>query len=155
MVPKGETMAAKHMGEQTLMDTDDGGRIHFGPQPNTAPEVHVAPDSGRPPLSKEGGEPTPPVTSVHPEAPDRLLEALRGASIVEEHRTLMSTVIEKIQSAKSGLTEACTSLLTGFEVSNIIVQRMSQCRQYRLILCPVFERKNRTEDQIIFHRSLI
>ena len=58
------------------------------------------------------------VASVHPEAPDNLLEALRGASIDEEHRTIMSAVIEKVQSAKSGLTEACASLLTGFEVSN-------------------------------------
>lgn len=60
----------------------------------------------------------PPVTSVQPETPDNLLEALRGASIVDEHRVLMGTVIEKVQSAKSGLAEACTSLLTGFEVSN-------------------------------------
>ena len=53
-VPKGETSVAEHMGEQTPMDTDDGGHIQFGPQPNTAPEAHVAPDSGRPPLSKRG-----------------------------------------------------------------------------------------------------
>ena len=46
-----------------------------------------------------------------------MLEALQGASIVEEHHTLMGTVIEKIQAAKSGLTEACARLLTGFEVS--------------------------------------
>ena len=52
------------------------------------------------------------------EAPDCLLEALRGASMDEDHRTLMSAVIQKVLSAKSGLTEACTSLLTGFEVSN-------------------------------------
>ena len=58
-----------------------------------------------------------PMTSVHPEASDNLLEMLRIASIDEEHHTLMSTVIEKVRSAKSGLTEACTSLLTGFEVS--------------------------------------
>ena len=57
-------------------------------------------------------------TSVAPEASDCLLEALRGASMDEEHRTLMSAVIQKVLSAKSGLTEACTSLLTGFEVSN-------------------------------------
>ena len=50
------------------------------------------------------------------EAPDNLLEALNGASIDEEHRTVMSAVIQKVQSAKSGLTEAYTSLLTGFEV---------------------------------------
>ena len=62
------------------------------------------------------------MTSVHTEAPDKLLEALRGAAIDEEHRTLMSMVIKKVQSAKSGLTEACASLLTGFEVSNKISQ---------------------------------
>ena len=57
------------------------------------------------------------VTSIHLEAPDTMLEALRIASIGEEHRIIMSAVIQKVQSAKSGLTEACTSLLTGFEVS--------------------------------------
>ena len=34
----------------------------------------------------------------------------------QEHRTMMSAVIRKVQLAKSGLTEACSSLLTGFEV---------------------------------------
>ena len=58
-----------------------------------------------------------PAASVQPEVPDSLLEALNGASIDEAHRTIMSAVIQKVQSAKSGLTEACTSLLTGFEVS--------------------------------------
>ena len=58
------------------------------------------------------------MTSVAPEAPDSLLGVLRGASMFEQHRTLMSAVIQKVQSAKSGLTEACTSLLTGLEVSN-------------------------------------
>ena len=58
-----------------------------------------------------------PVSSVYPEAPDNLLEALRGASIDEEHNTIMSAVVEKVQSAKNGLTEACASLLTGFEAS--------------------------------------
>ena len=57
------------------------------------------------------------VSSVHPEAPDNLLEVLRGASIDEEHCAIMSAVIQKVQSTKSGLTEACASLLTGFEVS--------------------------------------
>ena len=104
------------------MDSDNGGRSQFGPELNTALETQVVPDSGRQPLSKEG-EPPVPVTSVHPEALDNLLEALRSASIDEEHRTLMSTVIEKVRSAKSGLTEACASLLTGFEVSNKIVRK--------------------------------
>ena len=76
----------------------------------------MVPDSGRRPPTKRGKPPVP-VTSVYPEAPDNLLGALRSASINEEHRTIMSAVIEKVQSAKSGLTEACASLLTGFEVS--------------------------------------
>ena len=59
----------------------------------------------------------PPVTPVQPGAPDNLLEAQRGASIVDEHHVIMGTVIERVQSAKSGLTEASSSLLTGFEVS--------------------------------------
>ena len=48
------------------------------------------------------------------------MDALQRASIVEEHRTLMSTVVERVQSAKSGLNEAFTSLLTGFEVCDVI-----------------------------------
>ena len=89
----------------------------FSLQPNTAPEPPVVPDYVRRPLAK-GGEPSVPMAFVHPEASDNLLEALRGASIDEEHCTIMSAVVKKVQSAKSGLTEACASLLTGFEVSN-------------------------------------
>ena len=62
--------------------------------------------------------PIPPVTSVQPKAPDNLLEALRGTSILEEHCILMGKVVERVRSVKSGLTEACISLLTGFEVSD-------------------------------------
>ena len=100
------------------MDTDNGGHIQFGPQPNTIPETYTAPESGKQVPLKEGGAPIPPVSSVHPEAPDNLLEALRGASIMEEHRILMGMVVGRVQFVKSGLTEACTSLLTGFEVSD-------------------------------------
>ena len=99
------------------METGDGGHVQFGPQPNTVPETYTAPKSGQQPPSLEGGVPIPLVTSVQPEAPDTLLEALRSASIVEEHHTLVGAVIEKIQSVKSRLIEACASLLTGFEVS--------------------------------------
>ena len=56
---------------------------------------------------------------VHPGAPNNLMEALRGASVVDEHRVLMGAVTEKVQSAKSGLNEACSNLLIGFEVSDI------------------------------------
>ena len=86
-----------------------------GPGPDTAPEPPTVPESDRRRLHKKG-EPTPPATSIQPEAPDNLLEVLNGASINEEHRTIMSAVIQKVQSAKSGLTEACASLLIGFEV---------------------------------------
>ena len=86
-----------------------------GPGPDTAPEPLLVPESGRRPPSKKG-KPMLPVISVQPEAPDNLLEVLNGASIDEEHRTVMRAVIRKVQSAKSELTEACTSLLIGFEV---------------------------------------
>ena len=82
------------------------------------------PDAGRtrgktPMGSNAGGSKSVSMAFVHPGSLDNLLEVLRGASIDEEHRTIMSAVVQKVQSAKSGLTEACTSLLTGFEVSKI------------------------------------
>ena len=86
-----------------------------GPGPDTAPKHSVIPESARRPPRKKG-KPTMPVASVQPEAPDNLLEVLNGASIDEEHCAIMSAVIQKVQSAKSGLTEAYASLLTGFEV---------------------------------------
>ena len=115
---RGETVPEAPQGD--LPDSRSKGSkaprgSKFGPQPDTAPEPPVVPDSGRQPPSNRGKLPVP-VTSVHPEAPDDLLGALRGASIDEEHCTIMSAVIKKVQSAKSGLTGACASLLTGFEV---------------------------------------
>ena len=115
------------MGEKAPMGTGSGGQVLFGPQPNTIPETYTAPESSQWPSPKGGGVPVPRVTSVQLEAPNSLLEALRGASIVDEHRALMGTVIEKVQSAKGGLTEACTSLLIGFEVT--IVGKISQYGQ--------------------------
>ena len=90
-----------------------GNLPDFGP--DSASEPTVVPESGGWPLRKKGKTVTP-AASVQPEAPDNLLEALNGASIKEEHRTIMSAVIQKVQLTKSGLTEACSSLLTGFEV---------------------------------------
>ena len=100
----------------------------FGPQPNTAPEPSVVPDSGRRPPVKRGKPPVP-VASVHPEAPDNLLEVLRGASIDKEHRTIMSAVIEKVLFAKNRLTEACVNLLIGFDVSNKNIGKILLHRQ--------------------------
>ena len=122
VAPKDDSSAG-HMGEKAPMGTGDGGKIPFGPQPDTIPETYTAPESSERPSPKEGGVHVPLVTSVQPEAPDNLLEALRGASIMEEHCILMGMVIERVQSTKSGLTEAYASLLTGFEVCDIIMKK--------------------------------
>ena len=107
--PQGDLPDSRRKGDEAPKGSKSG------PGLDTAPEPSVVPKSGsRPPRKK--GKPTTLVTSVQLEAPDNLLETLNGASIDEEHRTVMSAVIQKVQSAKSGLTEACTSLLTGFEV---------------------------------------
>ena len=99
--------------EEEAPEVPQGNLPDFAP--DSALEPVVAPKSGGRPL-REKGETATPMASVQPKAPDNLLETLNGASIDEEHRTVMSAVIQKVQSAKSGLTEACTSLLTGFEV---------------------------------------
>ena len=52
--------------------------------------------------------------------PDALMDILQHASISEEHRTLMGTVLERVRSVKSGLNEAFSSLLRGFEVRSVI-----------------------------------
>ena len=115
--PQGDTPGAGCTRGKTPLGPNAGGS-KSGPKPNTAPKPPVVPDSVRQPLAK-GGKPSVPMASVHPEASDNLLEVLRGASIDEEHRTIMSTVIQKVQLVKSGLTEACSSLLTGFEVRSL------------------------------------
>ena len=51
---------------------------------------------------------------------DALRDLLEQAIISKEHRTLMGTVMERISSAESGLHEAFMSLLTGFEVHEIM-----------------------------------
>ena len=64
---------------------------------------------------------TPVVDSEDPVAPEMLTDMLRQASILEEHRALMVTVVEKVLSTKSGLNEAFTSLLRGFEVCDVML----------------------------------
>ena len=51
---------------------------------------------------------------------DTLTGLLEQAALLEDHHSLMSTVLGKISSATSGLNEAFTSLLKGFEVYNEI-----------------------------------
>lgn len=107
------------------MDVDGGSYLELGSQPDTIPETSTAPESGRQPPSAGGGAPIPPATFVQPEVSDTLSAALKSAPIVEEHRVLMGAVIEKIQSAESGLNEACINLITGFEVCFVRFRRMS------------------------------
>ena len=83
--PQGNLPDYGLMGDQTPKGSKSG------PGPDSAPEPSVVPESGRRPLHKKGETATP-VTSVQPEALDNLLEALNGASIDEEHRTVMSEI---------------------------------------------------------------
>lgn len=76
--------------EEEAPEVPQGNLLDFGP--DSAPEPAVVPESGGRPLRKKGKTVTP-AASVQPEAPDNLLEALNGASIKEEHRTVMSAVI--------------------------------------------------------------
>ena len=59
--------------------------------------------------------------SEDPRVPETLTDMLQRASVSEEHRALMVTVVEKVVSAKSGLNEAFTSLLRGFEVCDVVL----------------------------------
>ena len=102
-----------------------GSHLEFGPQPDAIPETNTSPESSRRPPSAGGGVPVPPAISVQPEVPDVLLAAQKSASIVDEHRALMGAVIEKIQSAESGLNEACISLIRGLEVCFMRFRRVS------------------------------
>ena len=59
---------------------------------------------------------------------DALKDLLEQAAISEAHRTLMSTVVERISYAESGLHEDFMSLLIGFEVREIICDSTAHVR---------------------------
>ena len=65
------------------------------------------------PDPKKGRQTSPAPSGARSEG---LKDLLGRASILEEHRMLMNTVIGRISSVESGLYEAARSLLTGFEV---------------------------------------
>ena len=78
-----------------------------------AEDSYVAPRVSPRPAFERGRGTSPATSGARPEE----LKILLGrASISEEHRALMGTVIERISSAESGLHGAVKSLLTGFEV---------------------------------------
>ena len=124
--PGGQTSGSGDMGEKIPMGVVGGGHFEFGSPPDAILETNTAPESSRRPPSAGGGVPVSPAISVQPEVSDALLAALKSASIVDEHRALMGAVIEKIQSAESGLNESCISLIKGFEVCFMRFRRVSE-----------------------------
>ena len=83
------------------------------PNPAVAEGGYAAPRGSPRPAFERGHGMSPTPSGARPEE----LKILLGqASISEEHRALMGTVIERISPAESGLHEAVKSLLTGFEV---------------------------------------
>ena len=77
----------------------------------------MAPQGPPCPAFEEGHRTSPAPSGARSE---ELKDLLGRASISEEHRALMGTVIERFSSAESGLHEAGRSLLTGFEVREIM-----------------------------------
>ena len=81
-VPLGAEVGSQegtHQGEAP--EAPQGGLPDFAPDSTSEPVV--VPESGRRPPRKKGKTVTP-AASIQPEAPDNLLEALKGASIEEE-----------------------------------------------------------------------
>ena len=84
------------------------------PRPESNTSAALSPERSAP----KGGNKKGPVQSGN--RPDTLTGLLEQVVLSEDHRALMGTVFEKIPSATSGLNEAVTSLLKGFEVHNEI-----------------------------------
>ena len=86
------------------------------PNPAWAEDNYVAPQGSPRPAFETGHRTSPAPFGARSE---ELKNLLGRASISEEHRALMGTVIERISSADSRLHEVVRSLLTGFEVRGI------------------------------------
>ena len=100
------------------------------PRPEGNPSATWSPEYSAP---KGSNRKSPGLSGAQP---DILMGILEQAAISEEHRTLMGTVVERISSAKSGLHEAFTSLLRGFEVRKVIYKFFdgtahARCALYR------------------------
>ena len=90
------------------MDPPDPARPEGNPMATQSPQYPALEGSNQKSLAPSG------VRS------DVLRELVGRADISEEHRMLMGTMMEKISSAESGLHEAFMSLLTGFEVHEMM-----------------------------------
>ena len=100
------------------------------PKPEANTSVTLSPER----LAPTGGDEKGPAQfSVRSDVLTGLLER---STLSEEHRSLMSMVLMKISSATSGLNEAFTSLLKGFEVCSENAQffgyeARARCDPYR------------------------
>ena len=82
------------------------------------------------PAPKESFRRSPGLSGTHPYT---IMGLLERAAISETHRAL-GTIVERISSVKSGLNEAFTSLLRGFEVCKKCIFDVSahaKCALYR------------------------
>ena len=87
------------------------------PDPVRPEDNPIVTRSPQHPALEEGRQKSPAPSGMRSGA---LRDRLKRATISEEHRTLMGTVMERISSAESGLHDTFMSLLTGFEVRKII-----------------------------------
>ena len=151
------------------MSSSSGDLLPEMMESETPPSDSSAPEAGDPEVSSWRASPGPvrpedsPVDPRSPQCPaleeiiqkrlapsgvrsDVLRELVGRASISEEHRMLMGTVMERISSTESGLHEAFMSLLTGFEVCEIICDSTAN-----VIVAPetlVAVKRKQTEDHI-------
>ena len=93
----------------------------------TPPPVVPSCEAGDPEVSSRRISRNPDFEKGHRTSPaplgarlEGLQDLLERASISEEHHVLMDMVIRRISSAESGLYEAARSLLTGFEVREMM-----------------------------------
>ena len=110
--PEGGTSIIKGPGGAAPMGASNEGPELSGLWPKMTPG-----SSRHTPLK---GMHIPAADSRNSEVPDTLMGTLQSVSILEEHRTLMGTVVERVLSVRSGLNEAFMGLLRGFEVCNVI-----------------------------------
>ena len=87
------------------------------PTPAGSKGSRMAPQGSLCPAFEEGQRTSPAPSGARLE---ELKDLLGRVSISEEHRVLMNMVIRRISSAESGLYEAARSLLTGFEVREMM-----------------------------------
>ena len=87
------------------------------PDPMRPEDNPIDPRSPQHPTPEESIQKSPAPSGMRS---DVLRELLGRAAISEEHHVLMGTVMERISSAKSGLHEAFMSLLTGYEVRELM-----------------------------------